>query len=231
MSELYLIRHGQASFGTKNYDQLSEPGYEQSRLLGLYFRERNISFDHAIVGSMQRHHQTLDGINQGLAMEKPQSHRAHPGFNEYDFPALIKSFSRRYPDDDLVRLIAANPQDKKNYYRLLRRVLTAWAGDILADVPETWAAFQQRVAEARSMLHELAVKGNRVLVVSSGGAISQFIGSVLNLSAEKVFELNLQIHNTGICHFYFNAHTIRLAGFNGLPHLDRPECAGLVTYA
>ena len=37
MSVIYLIRHGQASFGTDNYDQLSAVGREQSAILGSYF--------------------------------------------------------------------------------------------------------------------------------------------------------------------------------------------------
>ncbi len=31
MSELYLVRHAQASFGAANYDQLSDLGHQQSR--------------------------------------------------------------------------------------------------------------------------------------------------------------------------------------------------------
>ena len=39
MSELYLIRHGQGSFGTGNYDKLSDLGCEQARLVGRHFAE------------------------------------------------------------------------------------------------------------------------------------------------------------------------------------------------
>ena len=31
MSELHLVRHAQASFGSTNYDQLSDLGHQQSR--------------------------------------------------------------------------------------------------------------------------------------------------------------------------------------------------------
>jgi broad specificity phosphatase PhoE len=31
MGQIYLVRHGQASFGSANYDQLSELGHEQAR--------------------------------------------------------------------------------------------------------------------------------------------------------------------------------------------------------
>ena len=38
MSELHLVRHAQASFGSDNYDQLSDLGHRQSRLLGGHFK-------------------------------------------------------------------------------------------------------------------------------------------------------------------------------------------------
>ena len=66
MSEIYFVRHGQASFGTGNYDQLSELGHEQAWLLGEYFREREIRFDHIITGDMVRHRETAEGICVGM---------------------------------------------------------------------------------------------------------------------------------------------------------------------
>ena len=40
MSSVILVRHGQASFGKADYDQLSDLGYEQARHLGRVLRER-----------------------------------------------------------------------------------------------------------------------------------------------------------------------------------------------
>ena len=34
MAEILVVRHGQASFGADNYDELSEKGRNQGRLLG-----------------------------------------------------------------------------------------------------------------------------------------------------------------------------------------------------
>ena len=39
MGTLYLVRHGQASFGTDDYDLLSELGVRQCERLGEWFRE------------------------------------------------------------------------------------------------------------------------------------------------------------------------------------------------
>ena len=46
MSTLYLVRHGQASFGTDNYDRLSAIGEEQARELGRYFVASGERIDH-----------------------------------------------------------------------------------------------------------------------------------------------------------------------------------------
>jgi broad specificity phosphatase PhoE len=43
MREIYVVRHGQASFGTDDYDRLTEIGFAQARLLGAYFALRNPS--------------------------------------------------------------------------------------------------------------------------------------------------------------------------------------------
>jgi broad specificity phosphatase PhoE len=230
MSELYLIRHAQASFGTGDYDQLSELGFLQSRLLGEYFSQRGIEFDHLVSGDMRRQQQTLDIVVEGLKVQDKAVRHRHPGFDEYGFEMLFESYERDFQDDELVRAVVANRSDMKVYFRLLRRVLSAWSEGRLEDVGETWSEFEQRVRDARSMLHELATSGSRVLVISSGGAISQFVGSVLMLSAEKVFDLNLQMRNTGISHFYFNRSKMNLSGFNAVPHLDFPERANLITF-
>lgn len=230
VSELYLVRHAQASFGGDDYDRLSTLGIRQARLLGQYFRARETRFDHLVAGRMRRQIQTLDGICEGLALDAPTTYRSHHGLDEYDFHGMVQGYGRQYPDDELVRAVRHLTCDKKGFYKLLRRALTAWCEDRLDESIETWSQFRQRVLDARNMLHGLAEKGNRLLVVSSGGAISLFIGSVLGLVPERVFDLNLQIHNTSVSRFFFNRDRINLASFNGLPHLDDARYTDLVTY-
>lgn len=230
MSELYLVRHAQASFGADDYDHLSTLGIEQSRLLGRYFSGRQTRFDYLIAGQMQRHIETLDGVCEGSALSDSAAYRFHHGLNEYDFDGMVDSYRRLYPDDDLVRAARSHPAGKKEFYRLLRRVLSAWCENRLDAPIEAWTEFRQRVLDARTMVHGLAEENNRILIVSSGGAISLFIGSVLDLSPEKTFDLNMQIHNTSVSRFYFNHHKMSLASFNELPHLDHSRHADLITY-
>ena len=85
MAEIYLVRHGQASFGTDNYDQLSPRGEYQAQCLGNYFKEREISFDYVTAGTMQRRQQTIRAIAKNLA--GCNQFQTHSGWNEFDHEA------------------------------------------------------------------------------------------------------------------------------------------------
>ena len=69
MGQLYLVRHGQASFGADDYDQLSELGQRQSRRLGEHWAERGVVFDAVITGTLKRHAQTWAGIASGAGID------------------------------------------------------------------------------------------------------------------------------------------------------------------
>ena len=58
MTTIYLIRHGQASFGAESYDKLSEKGELQAQRLGQYFKQILKESPYVVAGSMQRHQQT-----------------------------------------------------------------------------------------------------------------------------------------------------------------------------
>lgn len=223
MAELYLVRHGQASFGSDNYDRLSPLGVRQSRWLGEYFAERDIGFDRVYAGTLQRQRATVDAIARGLGV--PLVSEAHTGLDEYDFATLVQSYRR------LSRSAAPPPGDHAAYYRLLKRTLQAWASEKLdTELPESWQAFRDRTAAVVADIQSAAVKGERVLVVSSGGPIAAILGTVLELADAQAIELNMQLYNTSVSRFYFNTERIVLAAFNATPHLDVPGRFEAITY-
>jgi broad specificity phosphatase PhoE len=67
MSILHLVRHGQASFGADDYDNLSPTGIQQSIELGKALAKQQSIFDYVIVGPHRRHMQTFEGIKEGYA--------------------------------------------------------------------------------------------------------------------------------------------------------------------
>ena len=229
MSELYLVRHAQASFGAENYDQLSELGHQQSRWLGEHLGNRGINFDTLVVGDMHRHHQTLDGICAGMDIDG-SDRLVLPGLNEYNFNEMTEAYGLHCGDDPLYQQIAADPSDRKNYYRLLRKVLTVWTQDKIPDVSESWEDFKARVNDSQQRIQAMADSGNKILAIGSGGSISTFVGLVLGIPDDKIFDLNLQYKNTAISHFFFNAQKMNLSEFNGAPHLDTNKMEGYVTY-
>src|SRR5260370_41709000 len=58
MASLTLVRHGQASYLKENYDQLSDLGKRQARMLGEYWIRTKTSFDQVYYGPACRHLRT-----------------------------------------------------------------------------------------------------------------------------------------------------------------------------
>ena len=60
MSRLFIIRHGQASFLSDNYDQLSENGCSQAKFLGENLSSQDIVFDAVYCGNLVRQVDTAE---------------------------------------------------------------------------------------------------------------------------------------------------------------------------
>ncbi len=225
MAELYLVRHGQASFGAANYDKLSELGYQQAVWLGEYFKDRGHRFDSILTGDLVRHRETAEGIAEGMGLSQPLFN-PFSGLNEFDFHSLIKVYIAQFPEQELS---ADSP--RADYYKLLKKMMHLWSqGELEGELPESWADFEDRVQQVMSMIQQ-EMHGQKVLAVSSGGAIAMALRQVLKSPSETVIELNLQTKNTAIAHCFFNPKAIRVTGFNHVPHLDTNERSEKITYS
>lgn len=222
MGNLYLVRHGQASFGAQDYDNLSELGHKQSVRLGEYWRDKGLTFDAVLTGTLRRHAQTWAGIAQGAGY----ANEAVPwtGLNEYDSAAVIATIhpqALEKPD---------TPERYRHHFRLLRQGLTRWMqGQIQPRDMPSWAEFLSGVTAALDHVRQRC-EGN-VLIVSSGGPIATAVGHVLNAPPETIVELNMRIRNSAITEFVFSPKRHTLLSYNTLPHLDQPHHADWITYA
>jgi broad specificity phosphatase PhoE len=212
MGTLYLVRHGQASFGAADYDQLSDLGARQCERLGQWFGARGIAFDTVLTGTLKRHAQSLAAIEAGLL--RRHEALALPGLNEYDSEAVVRAI---HPGP-----LAApdTPEQRRLHFRLLRDGLLAWmAGSAQPKGLPTHAEFSAGVVRALDQVREKHADGT-TLVVSSGGPISIALGHVLGLGAEAVIDLNLQLRNSAVCELRVAPKRHTLITFNTLPHLD-----------
>jgi len=222
MGQLYLVRHGQASLGADDYDQLSPLGAQQSQRLGEHWRAQGLQFDAVITGTLKRHAQTLHGIQQGLG----SSHEPllWPGLNEYDSEAVIRTIQK----GPLTK--PTTPEGYREHFRLLRDGLTQWmAGVVSPQGMPSYVDFVQGVSSALD--HVRQNHDGNVLLVSSGGPIATAVAQVLQLSPETSIELNLRIRNSAVSEFSFNPKRHSLISFNTITHLESPTHKGWITYA
>lgn len=241
MGTLYLVRHGQASFGADDYDVLSPLGQRQSVRLGEYFKGKGLRFEAALTGTLNRQLQTFAGICEGLGVAFASSnpadapldgalatdalaHRLWPGLNEYDSAAVIGAI-HPYP---LAR--PDTPELYRHHFRLLKDGLAQWMAGVVS--PRGMPDYNGFVAGITGALEHIRThyRGD-VLLVSSGGPIATAVGHVLGAPPETMIELNLGIRNCSVTEFAFSPRRHRLQTFNTLPHLDAPDYASWVTYA
>jgi broad specificity phosphatase PhoE len=222
MGTLYLVRHGQASFGADDYDNLSPLGHRQSERLGEYLAGKGLTFDAVLVGTLKRHAQTLAGLQKG--MKSSYVPLAWPGLNEYDSHAVISAIHPEpleKPD---------SPERYRNHFRILRDALTQWMNGVTSPVGmPSYPDFQNGVTSALD--HARQHHAGNVLIVSSGGPISTAVGHILGTTPEMTIELNLRIRNTSITEFSFSPKRHTLVTYNTLPHLDHADYADWVTYS
>lgn len=222
MGTLYLVRHGQASFGAADYDQLSDLGTRQCRRLGDHWRTRGLQFEAALSGTLKRHVQSLDAIAEGLG-GAPAPTRL-PGLNEFDGEAVVRALHPVPPPPP-------DPADSfRHHFRLLREGLMAWMDGRTAPAGMgTHAQFVAGVAEALDLVRSR--HHGDVLLVSSGGPISTAVGLVLGLSGPAVIDLNLRMRNSAVTEFQVTPRRHVLVAFNGIAHLEHGVGADWVTFA
>jgi broad specificity phosphatase PhoE len=221
MGLLTLVRHGQASFGEADYDQLSELGTRQCERLGQHFSESGRQFGHVMRGSLRRHVQSLLAIERGLGRPLPATE--WPGLNEYDSVAVIRTVHT----GELAK--PRSPEEYRQHFRWLREGLLMWMqGRAQPAGMPTYATFAQGVSQA---LDQARLHGaQQVLIVSSGGPIATAVAQVLQAPPEASIELNLRIRNSALTEFHFTPKRHSLHSFNHLPHLHGAQYAGWETF-
>ncbi len=222
MGQLYLVRHGQASFGSDDYDRLSDLGRRQCTRLGEYFRDSGVVFEAALTGTLRRQLDSLGCIAQGMQMA-PEA-QAWPGLNEYDGDALVAALNPP-PLPPLT-----SPEGARAHFRLLREGLMAWMEG--RTQPAGMPRHADFVAGVRETLdHVRSQHDGAVLIVSSGGPIATAVAEVLGAPKEAAIELNMRIRNSAVTEFVFSEKRHSLLSFNHLPHLQGSAHADWITYS
>jgi len=234
-TRLVVVRHAQASAGEADYDQLSPLGFDQARRLGAWLAAHHPQgFAQVLTGDLRRHRETEATIAQAFRdadLALPEAAR-DAAFDEFDHHAVLRAFARHGAGADLAALARSGaPPDPRDVYRMLRVALGVWSrGELDDDLHEGWHAFSARATRAAARLGALAPDERPVLVVSSGGLISQLARLALGIPAETSVELNLTLRNSAISEFRVHEGRLLLQSWNALPHLAGAADRALWTY-
>ncbi|HEX4879880.1 MAG TPA: histidine phosphatase family protein [Limnobacter sp.] len=233
MGSIYLIRHGQASFDSADYDELSPLGHTQAAQLGAWFKARKVRLHGLFSGTMKRHRQTAHAFasSYGMALSPVE----HAGLNEYDHEAILQVFIGQYKDPDLFeREVMQNANPRKAFQRLFEQAIARWvSGQHDGQYPETWAAFKSRtmaglgVVSAHAMQLKHASGKANVAVFTSGGPITAIVQQLLHIPDSQAFALNWMITNCSVSKLIVGAQGVKLASFNEQAHFEG-EIAGVL---
>lgn len=206
MGTIHLIRHGQASWGAADYDQLSELGFEQSGALGISWEASGWSPTDAVAGGMKRHAQTAIATIDAYGGD---GYDVDEGWDEFDHIALARA------NDP-----ASLGEDAKAFQASLNRAITRWMiGE--TEEGESFAIFRSRVLTAFDRIVELATPGRSVAVFTSGGPIALVVSQLL-AGDESLFQrLNDVVVNAGVTTVISGRTGPRLLAFNEHVHLPR----------
>lgn len=220
MATLYLIRHGQASYGQADYDKLSPLGFEQARLVGAWLADRQI--DAMFSGPLRRQLETAASICAAAPSIAPAT--VLPGLAEYPGFEIVKAFLPRLTEHDPeVATRAATSPGMGDF----QTILTRWARDEWrAEGVEDVHAFTARVEDAMKTIIRACARGGRVAVVTSAGPIGVAVGLVFGATPHHMVRTSAVIKNASITElklrtqqFAWDPEKVSLVGFNSIAHL------------
>lgn len=232
MGQIYLVRHGQASFGATDYDQLSELGAEQSRMLGGWFASSGIKFSSVVTGGMKRHRQTADACCEGLPVPSAESWITEPGFNEYDHDDVLSRCRPGFDEPGAIRKFIAKskiPQD--TFLQIFEESMQRWmGGQHDADYRESWPAFRERCHAALKRVADAADPAGNVVVFTSGGTIATLCQPLLSYPDQQVAALTWNLVNSSATKLLNRGGRLSLSTLNSHVHLEPAGRAHSITY-
>jgi broad specificity phosphatase PhoE len=234
MATIYLIRHGQASFGAENYDKLSELGCRQAEVAGEYFRDTGIQFDAVYSGDLSRQRETarLALTYQPAAIP----HHIDPRFNEiqndeqlkYLMPEVIK----RNPA--VQALVERGLSSSKDYQKVIDAVFNYWVSPECKDPRlQSWEDYASGARQAIADIMRDQGAGKTIGVFTSGGTLATIVAQVLGLDGTQTYQLYEPIHNCSVTQLFYSGTRISLSYYNDssfLRVLGTQRGESLVTY-
>ena len=235
MAEILLIRHGQASFGTDDYDRLSDLGHRQAKLAGEFLVRTGVKLDHAYTGDLLRQKQTYAGVAAAYkeAGQELVAPIALMGYDETKNDEQVEVLLPQLLDADpkVAQYLENSSTDSKQFQKLIRAVFTYWQTiEGTQEGLESWPQFKGRVLEAFAQTLSTATSGTTSAVFTSGGVIATLVAHILRQSDIEVYPLYEPIINASITRILTNGRDVSISTFNEYSYLQVIGTIKDVTY-
>jgi broad specificity phosphatase PhoE len=229
MGAIYLLRHGQASFGSSNYDKLSETGEKQSELLGVALAARGVAPDLLITGGMRRHDETGKACLRGMG--RTGELELDRGFCEYDHERMLEAYDPALANKStLAAYVLKSGDPRRGFQELFAKAADRWAsGTHDDDYDESFGEFCARVEAGIGRLAARLGRSQSALVFTSGGAISVVCRMLLGLQDQKTMRVSYTIANASVTKLLIGGSGVSLSTFNEHAHFEGAQRA-LITY-
>jgi broad specificity phosphatase PhoE len=219
MGVLLLLRHGQGSLGSDNYDRLSELGRRQARIAGERLRDADLSIDRVLCGELERQRDTALEAMTGLGFDAGKL-QTDLRLDEYDSVGLLMG------EPGAAIEAAASPEAARQFQSTLDEAIDRWAA---SDQPpaggESHTGFVSRCLGA---LQDLVSLPGTTLAVTSGGPIAVMTTHLLGLPTDRWPEFARIVVNAAFTKITIGRSGTVLLTFNDHAHFERDRA--LMTY-
>ena len=223
MALVYLLRHGQASFGADDYDVLSERGLRQSEVLGAELARRGVVPTRVWSGTLRRQRDTAAACLAAAGVELAVTEDER--WNEYDHLALVRERTGVGAGNGM----SGSPPSPREFQRLLDDALIDWLGAAGTD-SAGFGAFADGSAAALAEVVGSLGSGGVALVFTSGGVIAAVVTRLLGLPPDGFVAVNRVSVNAAITKIVHGRSGTSLLSFNDHGHFDADATRDLLTY-
>jgi broad specificity phosphatase PhoE len=227
VGSLFLIRHGQASYGEVDYDRLSSRGHEQARALGGWLARARLT--HVYAGPLTRQQQTITVASEAAVSDGATlpAVTTLPELAEYPaFEMLQHLMPRLVAEDPRFAELATAPTPRlldEAFHTLLGK----WSRDEwFVEGVERVGEFVGRVRTALDRVIRAAGSGARIACVTSAGPIGVAVGLVFGIAEHRMVRTSVMVRNASITQLEFRSQDfdwqpdqLSLVTFNLTAHL------------
>lgn len=204
MPVIALLRHGQASFGTEDYDRLSDLGRRQAQVAGAALAQRGLRSPLVVSGSLLRQRDTAAIAAEALGT-RPS--RVDERFDEFDAHGAVEAH--------LGRPGATEGMDSREFQGHLDEAMATW---MQQDDPR-WRAFVEGGLAALRDLAAVLPSGADAVVATSAGVTAAIAGALLDCGPDGVIAMNRVSVNASITTVVSGSRGLSLVTFNDHAHI------------